>query len=440
MPILFRSQKASDEVMIDLKFDKVSKRYRVRQELPQNAARNPVLRKIQSLRLPSQDFWAVRDVSFEVPRGEALGIIGHNGAGKSTILKLLANITTPTAGEITINGRLSALIEVGSGFHPELTGRENIYLNGSILGMRRHEISEKLDSIADFAGVRQFLDTPVKRFSSGMYVRLGFSIAAHLDPDILLLDEVLAVGDAAFQAKCLKRISDLKKAGTTIVFISHDLGAVEQTCDRVLLMQQGEILCEGLPDEVITEYHRVSSSNSQPSKPNSTSSMMADEPKKFEMSAVTFCDWKGHRQKSFRTGEPFKAIIDFTAQESFTDIVFELFINSSEGPLQCQFTTEQSREQIDIEPGLGRFEFSCAELGLKAGLYFIDVEIKLRESVENLAFEVRCATLHVDPGKPVRGGLFYMPHDWRLLNEASRLAITDNNYAEDLLEEFVPQI
>lgn len=227
--------------MIDLKFNKVSKRYRVRKQLAQDASSHPIIRKIQSLRRPAQDFWAVRNVSFEVERGESLGIIGHNGAGKSTILKLLANITAPTGGEIVINGRLSALIEVGSGFHPELTGRENIYLNGSILGMRRREISEKLDSIVDFAGVRQFLDTPVKRFSSGMYVRLGFSIAAHLNPDILLLDEVLAVGDAAFQAKCLQRINELKEAGITIVFISHDLGAVERVCDRVLLMQRGKL-------------------------------------------------------------------------------------------------------------------------------------------------------------------------------------------------------
>src|SRR5438067_3580385 len=228
--------------MIDLRLEHVSKRYRIRRESEAGAARNPLVRKLQSLRKPTEEFWAVRDVSFEVERGEALGIIGHNGAGKSTILKLLSSITAPTSGEITINGRLSALIEVGSGFHPELTGRENIYLNGAILGMTRRQIAKRLDSIVDFAGVRQFLDTPVKRYSSGMYVRLGFSIAAHLDPDILLLDEVLAVGDAAFQEKCLKRISEMKEAGTTIVFISHNLGAVERLCDRVILLQRGQIV------------------------------------------------------------------------------------------------------------------------------------------------------------------------------------------------------
>src|SRR5215210_5787743 len=241
--------------MIDLQFKRVSKKYRIRRDMDGNAS---TVRKLLSIRKRREDFWALKDVSFDVHRAEALGIIGHNGAGKSTILKLLSRITTPTNGEIMINGRLSALIEVGSGFHPELTGRENIYLNGSILGMMRREITKKLESIVEFAELRQFIDTPVKRYSSGMYVRLGFSIAAHLDPDILLLDEVLAVGDAAFQQKCLGRILDLKRAGKTIVFISHDLGAVERLCDRVLLMRRGEIEADGDPRETIALYESSS--------------------------------------------------------------------------------------------------------------------------------------------------------------------------------------
>jgi hypothetical protein len=272
-----------------------------------------------------------------------------------------------------------------------------------------------------------------------MYVRLGFSIAAHLDPDILLLDEVLAVGDAAFQAKCLQRINELKRAGTTIVFISHDLGAVERTCDRVLLMQRGEVVTEGAPHEVIAEYHRSTLSGSLLSSSPSTESPTIDESKKFEMSAVTFYDSEGHRQQSFRTGASFKAVINFTARARFADVIFELFINSSEGDLHCQFTTEQSAEQINIEPGIGGFEFSCDELGLKPGIYFIDIEIKLRDSMENLVLHIRCATIHVDPGKAVRGGLFYMPHEWRLLPEASeKLLDNGSNYTEELLEQFVP--
>ncbi|HEY2064355.1 MAG TPA: ABC transporter ATP-binding protein [Gemmatimonadaceae bacterium] len=243
--------------MIDIDFANVSKRYVLRADDSGAATGNPFVRQWRRMRARSEAFWAVRDVSFQVQRGEALGIIGHNGAGKSTILKLLSNITAPTAGQITINGRLSALIEVGSGFHPELTGRENVYLSGSILGMRRREITANLDRIIEFAGVRQFIDTPVKRYSSGMYVRLGFAIAAHLDPDILLLDEVLAVGDAAFQAKCIQRIKELVTAGTTIVFISHDLTAVERLCNRVVLMRRGEVASEGAPRDVIQAYHEA---------------------------------------------------------------------------------------------------------------------------------------------------------------------------------------
>lgn len=250
--------------IIDLELRNVSKRYRVRQESGGATSQNGLMRQLKSLYRGHSEFWAVKDVSFAVKRGEALGIIGHNGAGKSTILKLLSNITAPTSGVITINGRLSALIEVGSGFHPELTGRENIYLSGSILGMRRREITDKLDRIIDFAGVRQFIDTPVKRYSSGMYVRLGFAIAAHLDPDVLLLDEVLAVGDASFQAKCMHRIFQLKKKGTTIVFISHDLSSVGRLCDRALLLNEGRVAASGMPTDVIVEYKSISGEASLP--------------------------------------------------------------------------------------------------------------------------------------------------------------------------------
>jgi len=240
--------------MIDLSFESVSKRYLIQSEPEDSHTRHPLVRKLQAFWRPPSEFWAVRDVSFEVKRGEALGIIGHNGAGKSTILKLLAGITTPSQGEITIRGKIAALIEVGSGFHPELTGRENVYLSGSILGMRRNDIRRNLDSIIDFAEMRQFIDTPVKRYSSGMYVRLGFSIAAHLDPDILLLDEVLAVGDAAFQSKCLARVHELQASGKTIIFISHDLNAVERMCDRVLLMRHGQLIATGSPEDMIAHY------------------------------------------------------------------------------------------------------------------------------------------------------------------------------------------
>ena len=221
--------------MFDIVVDEVSKRYWIRSGASEALKSD---RRSIGLFSPREAIWALKQVSFRVERGEAVGIVGHNGAGKSTILKLLSGITAPTEGEITIRGRLSALVEISSGFHPELSGLENIFVSGSILGMSRSEIARKVDNIIEFSGVRRYIDVPVKRYSSGMSVRLGFSIAAHLEPQILILDEVLAVGDAAFQARCLDRIAELRNRGTTILFTSHDLAALERLCDRALLLKR----------------------------------------------------------------------------------------------------------------------------------------------------------------------------------------------------------
>jgi lipopolysaccharide transport system ATP-binding protein len=204
--------------------------------------------------LQEREFWAVQDVSFQIRRGEAWGIIGANGAGKSTILKLLSNVLKPTRGKISIHGKVSALIEVGAGFHPDLTGRENVYLNGCILGMKRQEIARKFDEIVEFAGISEFIDTPVKRYSSGMYARLGFAVAAHVDPDILLVDEVLSVGDMEFQKKCLDRMHRLVAEGTTVVFVSHNLQAVQMLCSSALLLKTGKAVAIGTTAEVMREY------------------------------------------------------------------------------------------------------------------------------------------------------------------------------------------
>jgi ABC-type polysaccharide/polyol phosphate transport system ATPase subunit len=199
-------------------------------------------------------FWALRDVSFDVPHGEALGLIGGNGAGKSTLLKLLTRITAPTTGRATIQGRVGSLLEVGTGFHPDLTGRENVFLNGAILGMRREEVVRKFDEIVAFAEVERFIDTPVKRYSSGMYLRLAFAVAAHLEPEVLLVDEVLAVGDAAFQAKCLGKMSDVTAEGRTVVFVSHNLDAIQRLCPRSVLLDAGRVADMGRSDEVVRGY------------------------------------------------------------------------------------------------------------------------------------------------------------------------------------------
>jgi lipopolysaccharide transport system ATP-binding protein len=204
--------------------------------------------------LGRNEFWALKDVSFCASRGEAFGIIGPNGAGKSTILKLLSGIMRPTEGTLRVNGILSALIEVGAGFHPDLTGRDNIFLNGTILGMRREQIRKKFDEIVEFSGLAEFLDTPVKRYSSGMYARLGFSVAAHVDPDIMLVDEVLSVGDYAFQNKCTEKIKSILRGGATVIFVSHNLKAVTDICERCVLLERGRILKQGTAKEVVGYY------------------------------------------------------------------------------------------------------------------------------------------------------------------------------------------
>ncbi len=201
-----------------------------------------------------EEFWALKDINFEINQGDKVGIIGRNGAGKSTLLKILSRITEPTSGKIHINGRIASLLEVGTGFHPELTGRENVYLNGAILGMGRKEIKAKFDEIVDFAEVEKFLDTPVKRYSSGMYVRLAFAVAAHLEPEILVVDEVLAVGDALFQKKCLGKMEDVSKQGRTILFVSHNMGTVRSLCTRAIMLNYGNIIIDNEVSQVVDQY------------------------------------------------------------------------------------------------------------------------------------------------------------------------------------------
>ncbi len=204
--------------------------------------------------LSPEGFWALRDVSFNVRQGEVVGIIGRNGAGKSTLLKILSRITTPTEGTVTLHGRVGSLLEVGTGFHPELTGRENIFLSGSILGMKRREIQDKFDEIVRFSEIEKFIDTPVKRYSSGMYVRLAFAVAAYLDPEILIIDEVLAVGDIAFQKKCLGKMGDIAKGGRTVLFVSHNMGAIRNFCSRAIWLDNGHIVEEGDSNKVVRDY------------------------------------------------------------------------------------------------------------------------------------------------------------------------------------------
>jgi lipopolysaccharide transport system ATP-binding protein len=242
---------------IAIKAELLSKKYKINTKAS-GSLRETIVNKWHSLSRKSQhlpiDFWALKDISFEVKKGEVLGIIGKNGAGKSTLLKVLSRITEPTHGHFIINGRVSSLLEVGTGFHPELTGRENIYLNGTILGMTRKEVKQKFDEIVDFSGVEKFIDTPVKHYSSGMYVRLAFSVAAHLEPEILIIDEVLSVGDAEFQKKCLGKMKDVAGQGRTVLFVSHNMGAINQLCTHTFLLKNGIIDFMGTPSATIDHY------------------------------------------------------------------------------------------------------------------------------------------------------------------------------------------
>jgi ABC-type polysaccharide/polyol phosphate transport system ATPase subunit len=384
--------------MIDVAFDHVSKQYRVRQTGAPGRSLQP--------------FWAVRDISFDVARGETLGLIGHNGAGKSTILKLLSQITAPTEGEIRLAGRVAALIEVGSGFHPELTGRENVYLSGSILGMRRREIQAKFDRIVEFSGVGEFIDMPVKWYSSGMYVRLGFAIAAHLEPDILLVDEVLAVGDLAFQVQCIERLNELRRAGTTMLFISHDLVSIEKLCDRVALIEKGRLVANGTAHEIVATYQQMTAA--------SQSAAMADANAPAPNAAarvdgVTFLDPQGREVAAARTGEPLIARLRYSVTRTVPDAVVELFYYSRDGRvLHCQQSTAVAGGELTLPPGDGAVEFSMPGVGLQPGVYAIGATIRERSASETIDWWYGRTALSVEPGRSVRG-YFYTPHDWRLV-------------------------
>jgi lipopolysaccharide transport system ATP-binding protein len=235
---------------IAVRVDHVSKRFRLYHERNQSL-KSTIMRGRRSVH---EDFWALKDVGFEVPTGSTFGLIGSNGSGKSTLLKCLAKIYYPEKGTISANGRIAALLEVGSGFHPELSGRENVFLNGSILGMSKKEITRKFDEIVDFSGVEQFIDQPVKNYSSGMYVRLGFAVAINVDPDVLVVDEVLSVGDADFQEKCRQKFIDFKEAGKTVILVSHAMGSVQEMCDHAAWLSHGELVMMGEAEPTINAY------------------------------------------------------------------------------------------------------------------------------------------------------------------------------------------
>lgn len=345
-----------------------------------------------------REFWALRDVSFEVKRGEAFGIIGHNGAGKSTILKILSRIMKPTKGSVVVNGRLSALLEVSAGFHHDLTGRENIFLNGTILGMNRREIESKLDQIIAFSELEEFIDTPVKRYSSGMYARLGFSVAAHVDPEVLIVDEVLSVGDHMFQQRCMERMSSILKGGTTVLFVSHNLKAVSELCSRAMLLKKGELAIIGDTDSVVRHYLK-----------GAQESCAGDESEPVYVSRVKVSDELGECS-TFESGQTAWIDVEVTARESIEKLAVLLWLADEKQYQIFQTSTEVlGHSRFSLQPGESyrcRFEL---RLNMGQGTFYVDVAVGRFDIQKVYHRNPLAATVFIRSTSAVRGAVNCFP-------------------------------
>jgi lipopolysaccharide transport system ATP-binding protein len=321
---------------------------------------------------PDDDiFWALRDVSFTVPPGEVVGVIGRNGSGKSTLLKILSRITEPTSGDAVIRGRVSSLLEVGTGFHPELSGRENVYMNGTILGMTKREIDRKFDQIVDFAGVDRFLDTPIKRYSSGMQVRLAFSVAAHLDPDILIIDEVLAVGDAEFQKRCIGKMQEVAGGGRTVMFVSHNMSAIGQLCTSGLLLSQGQVTASGNLDDVVQAYM---------DDLFQTDSTVGDD--STHISVQTSIDGDSE-QRMWKYGSVIKVRVDVETDQQVSQPAVDLYFNSSAGRMIFA-QSDRFVKHFDSDANRWVFEFQIRNNGFVSDYMTIDVGFRFCSSTRYL--------------------------------------------------------
>ena len=361
----------------------------------------------------ARDLWALRGVSFEVRKGEVVGIIGHNGAGKSTLLKILSRITDPTEGDAWFEGRMGSLLEVGTGFHPELTGRENVFLSGAILGMTRREIARKFDEIVEFAEVGRFIDTPVKRYSSGMYVRLGFAVAAHLEPEILIIDEVLAVGDASFQQKCMAKMHDASKEGRTILFVSHNMASVQQLCDRAIVLKNGRVAIEGSPLEAAALYLQSAAGTGASDVATRTDRQGRGRTRVVRLSACT----QGHEDARGMLLHGGTAVLTCEVSEVLPDLNCTFTILNSMTQRICRFTS-RVRAPGD-STGAGR-TFTCEipELALVTGQYHVNVALRVRKELEDavesgMTFVVEHGSLAGRPlGREQSGVVFAPRHRW----------------------------
>jgi ABC-type polysaccharide/polyol phosphate transport system ATPase subunit len=408
--------------------ENVSKNYRLWGRRSQFATLKSALLKRELAPAADASVHALRDVSFTVDKGEAFGIIGRNGSGKSTLLKLISGILKPTTGKLVVNGRIAALIELGAGFHPEITGRENIFINGIMLGLTRREIEQRYERIVEFSGIREFIDQPVKTYSSGMYVRLGFAVAVHVDPDILLIDEVLSVGDEEFSAKCVAKIQEMKYRGVTLLFVTHQLDQVRTLCDRALWLDQGQLEAIGDPMRVVDAYLQEVSGGTAP--PSSAAGATSDEtegaspesPKsdadeerwgsgEIVIRHVSLTDHDGRELVALGAGTPVVFDLDVEARSAQEDFVFGLGIYHADGT--CVYGTNTDVEGYAPErmEGPVRVRFVIASLDLVAGTYRIDVAVHTRNG---RAFDYRRNALRIVVGSRVHDiGVYRPQHEWR---------------------------
>ncbi len=372
-----------------IKLKGIGKKYRIRHQRPRYATlRDAIAEKISNIFRPIrsdldagaavEDFWALKDISFEIKRGEVVGIIGRNGSGKSTLLKILSRITEPTKGRVEIDGRVASLLEVGTGFHPELTGRENIYLNGAVMGMSRAEITRKFDEIVNFAEVEKFLDTPVKHFSSGMYVRLAFAVAAHLEPEILIIDEVLAVGDAEFQKKSLGKMDEVsRRDGRTVLFISHNMGVISSLCHSAIWIDAGVIRRRGVTRDVIGEYLSQGTPSTDRRIDLGSLSRRAGSDDRLRLDSLEWlCDLP------LRHGEPVKARIHFTTRAPLVDVTVGIGFSNMGGTRLLTYETdfqEEFRPTLS-RPGSYSVVAEVASLPLGPDIYYLDVGCRSGEN------------------------------------------------------------